>query len=40
MTDPKTIPEQLDAAKTGAEFGAVLCALWAALEKAMEADDE
>jgi hypothetical protein len=40
VTDPRTIPEQLDAAKTGAEFGAVLCGLFAALERAMDADDE
>ncbi len=40
--DPKTFPEQLDAAKTGQEFGAVLSGLFGALEQAMdrEADDE
>ena len=42
-TEPKTFPEQLDAAKTGQEFATVLGGLFAALEKAMEAegcDDE
>lgn len=36
MTDPKTIPEQLDAARNGAEFGAVLGNLFAAVEKARD----
>jgi hypothetical protein len=43
VTEPKTFPEQLDAAKTGQEFATVLGGLFAALEKAMEAegcDDE
>lgn len=35
---PRTIPEKLDAAETGAEFGAVLQGLFSALEKAK--DDE
>jgi hypothetical protein len=40
MTDhtPKTIPEQLDAARTGEEFGAVLLGFMAAVDKEREAD--
>ena len=37
-TEPKTWAEQLDAAETGEQFGAVLNNLFAALEKAK--DDE
>lgn len=32
--EPKTIPEQLDAARDGTEFAAVLQGLFAGLEKA------
>ena len=39
MTNPRTIAEQLDAARDGTEFGAVLGGLFAALEKARD-DDE
>lgn len=38
MTDPKTIPERLDAARDGAEFAAVLQGLFGALERAMDAE--
>lgn len=38
--DPKTIPEMLDAAQTGEEFGAVLMDVFAALDKARWGDDE
>ena len=40
MTDPKTFPEKLDAAKNGAEFAAVLNDLFTALEKAIDDEDE
>lgn len=40
MTGPKTIPEQLDAARDGREFADTLGRLFGALEQAMEADDE
>ena len=42
MTDPRTIPELLDAARDGREFAAVLGGLFTALEKARdeEAGDE
>lgn len=40
MTEPKTIPELLDAAENGAQFGEVLGGLFAALEKARWADDD
>lgn len=42
VAEPKTIPEQLDAAETGEEFGRVLTGLFAALDKARweEADDD
>jgi hypothetical protein len=36
VTEPKTVAEQLDAAQTGEEFGAVVMGLFTALEKAME----
>ena len=39
MDDPKTIPEQLDAAETGEEFGRVLSGLFAALDKARWAQE-
>lgn len=35
---PKTVAEQLDAARTGEEFGQVVMGLFSTLEKAM--DDE
>ena len=38
MADPKTIPEQLDAARTGEEFGQVLTGLFALLDRAREED--
>lgn len=31
--DPKTLPEMLDAAESGEEFGAVLMGLFGALER-------
>lgn len=34
--EPKTVAEQLDAAKTGEEFGAVLMGLFGALERARD----
>lgn len=34
----QTIPEQLDAARTGQEFGSVLQGLFTALEKSMDED--
>lgn len=37
---PKTLAEQLDAAQTGKEFGAVIMGLFGALEKLKESDDE
>lgn len=36
MDNPKTLPEMLDAAETGEEFGAVLAGLFKALEKARD----
>ena len=41
MSEPKkTIPEQLDAAETGEQFGQVLSGFFAALDKARWADDD
>ena len=41
MTDkPKTIPEQLDAARDGQEFAQVLNNLFGALERAKDEADE
>lgn len=37
--DPKTLPELLDAAESGEEFGQVLTGFFAALDKARWADD-
>lgn len=37
---PRTIPEQLDAARDGTEFGNILMRLFSALERAREVDDE
>ena len=39
-TVPRTLAEQLDAAKDGTEFGEVLMRLFSALERAREVDDE
>lgn len=36
MDEPKTIPEQLDAAQTGEEFKDVLMGLFASLAKARD----
>lgn len=36
MNEPKTIPEQLDAAQTGEEFGNVLMGMFASLAKARD----
>lgn len=36
MTDPKTFPEKLDAARNGEEFAAALMGLFNALEQARE----
>ena len=40
MSEPKTIPEKLDAANDGEEFLNVLMGLFAALEKARADDDD
>lgn len=40
MTEPKTIPEKLDAARDGQEFAAVLANLFAALEQAIDEEQE
>lgn len=40
MDDPKTIPEKLDAAKNGDEFGRVLMGLFSALDQARAELDE
>ena len=40
MTDPKTFPEKLDAAKNGTEFAAAINDLFNALEKAIDDEDE
>lgn len=40
MTDPKTFPERLDAAKNGEEFASVLNGLFSALEAAMDEERE
>lgn len=37
--EPKTLAEQLDAAKDGQEFGQVINNLFAALERRMDDDD-
>ena len=34
--EPRTVPEQLDAARNGQEFAAVLAGLFAALEQARD----
>jgi len=39
-TVPRTIPEQLDAARDGTEFGDVLLRLFSALERSREVNDE
>lgn len=38
MSDPKTFPEKLDAAKNGQEFAAVLEELFTALQEAKDDD--
>lgn len=38
--EPKTVAEQLDAAQTGEEFGAVLMRLFGALERARDEDPD
>lgn len=40
MTDSKTFPEKLDAARNGTEFAAALNELFTALEKAIDDEDE
>ena len=41
MTDaPRTLPEMLDAAPTGVEFGNVLMGLFSALEKLRDEEEE
>lgn len=37
---PRTVPEMLDAARTGEEFGQVLMGVFAALDKARWGEDE
>lgn len=37
---PRTVPEMLDAARTGEEFGAVLMGMFSALDKARWGGDE
>jgi len=37
--DPKTLPEQLDAAEDGEQFGKALMGFFAALDKARWADE-
>lgn len=39
MTEPRTIPERLDAAENGEQFAAVLGSLFAALEQARDEVD-
>jgi hypothetical protein len=38
--DPKTVPEALDAARDGDEFGQVLSGLFASLEAARDTQEE
>jgi hypothetical protein len=38
MTEPKTVPEMLDAAQTGEEFGVVILGIFKTLERLQ--DDE
>lgn len=40
MRDAKTLPEQLDAAETGEQFGQVLMGFFAAVDKARDNDDD
>jgi hypothetical protein len=40
MSDPKTVAEQLDAAKNGDEFGGVILGFFAALDKARWAEED
>jgi hypothetical protein len=39
MSDPKTIPEMLDAAKNGQEFGDILMRMCARVEAELRDDD-
>ena len=39
MSDPKTLPEMLDAAKNGQEFGAILLRMCARVEAELGDDD-
>ena len=40
MTEPKTVAEQLDAAKDGQEFGQVILGLFGTLERAKDDADD
>ena len=40
MTEPKTVAEQLDAAKDGQEFAQVINGLFGALERMSDDDDD
>lgn len=40
MDEPKTIPEQLDAAQSGSDFGDVILGLFRGLAKARDEADE
>jgi hypothetical protein len=40
MSDPKTVAEQLDAAKNGNEFGLAVLGFFAALDKARWAEED
>ena len=39
VNEPKTVAEQLDAAKDGEEFGKVLMGFFAAVDKARDEDE-
>jgi hypothetical protein len=39
MSDPKTLPEMLDAAKSGKEFGDILMRMCARVEAELDDDD-
>jgi hypothetical protein len=40
MSEPRTIPEQLDAAQTGEQFGQVIQGLFGSLERAMDQESD
>jgi len=40
MTEKKTVAEQLDAARTGEDFGQVLSGLFASLERQRDKEDD